>query len=148
MIDDPVATKAYAAIADALRLHTADGAVRLTFQQTVAEAAAAVDPLVEQLHADVLAALAERDEAVAECSAVVHAERESAIQRVEAAERAVAERVEDLVGQVAWWRAEAEKNASKFAALEDVGVQAAARWGHEGGPSPLRDALTAAGLIP
>lgn len=145
IVDAPVATSEYEAIANALRPHVVDGFLgELTFPQIVGLAAAAVAPTVESLKH-------ERDRTSRQ-AANVAAESTSAIDETMAAARelvasitdAFAARVAEAEMVADRWRTEGEAARGRLVLLEAVRVQAEARWGHEGGPSPLRDALDAA----
>ena len=146
IVDDPAVTVEYEAIAAALRPHGGhnDRLEDLTWQQVVGIAAAAVAPTVAGLRDRVAACEAECVRVASEASDVTEATMRAAQELVSSMTDALANRIAELEGRADWWRLESEKNGARLVVLEALRVQAEARWGHEGGPSPLREALDAA----
>lgn len=146
IVDLPVVTDAYEAIAAALRPHAAGDYVELTFPQIVGAAAAAVDPLIAALKAERDAARAEAQRVADDATEAITSTIKAADDLISATTDALASKLAELEGRADWWRLECERVGARMAVLEELRVQAEARWGHEGGPSPLRAALDAARL--
>jgi len=142
-VDDPVVTAEYDAIAAAFRPHARDGDIAMTLPQAVGLAATAVAAVLESERAAREQAHALARDTTAEAQAVLaRAEVDAEALRANAVASVEAMRVELAAARLA-----ASGRAERMAVLEAVAVQAAARWGHEGGPSPVRDVLVAAGVI-
>ena len=142
--DDPMVTAEYEAIADALRPHATGGYVsELTFPQIVGVASAAVAPLLAALRDRATACEAECVRVANESSDVCESTTRAAQELVSSMTDALSSRIAELEGAADWWRLEAEQCKVRLALFEALRVQVEARWGHEGGPSPLRDALFA-----
>lgn len=145
IVDEPEVTPEYVAIADALRPHGRDNdrIDDLTWQQVVGIASTAVAPRINALVSERDAAVAQRDRVASEAAAQVEATVRASESLVAQTADAVATQLAEAEGRADWWRIESEKNAARLAALEELATQARARWAHEGGPSPLRDAFDA-----
>ena len=146
IVERPEPTDAYRAIASALRPHASAGRIDLTFQHIVGLAAKAVDDIVAGLRAELAAAVDAHEADVEALGREVEARRREMDTRVAAAETAAAEAAARVASDREWDESESRRVTERLAALEELAVQARARWAHEGGPSPLREALERVGV--
>jgi hypothetical protein len=145
IVEHPEPTDAYRAIASALRPHSHADRIDLTFQHIVGLAAKAVDDMVAGLRAEVAAAQEAHAADVDALGREVEQRRREMDARVAAAETTAAEASARVASDREWDEQESRRVAERLAALEELAVQARARWAHEGGPSLLRDALERVG---